>query len=70
MMATLLSISSARRLDWVLARAFRLALDVVMEGAVADALSSFGRLPPHLGDDSLLCMFRRASVGGVADMVV
>jgi hypothetical protein len=40
-----------------------------MEGAVADALSSFGRLPPDLGDESLLCRPRRASVGGVADMV-
>jgi hypothetical protein len=67
MIATLLSISSARRLDCEWARALRLALDVVMDGSVADALSNLGRLPPFLGDDSLLPT-RRGS--GVAEPAV
>lgn len=62
MMATLLSISSARRLDCEWARALRLALDVVMDGSVADALSSLGRLPPFLGDESLLGTRRGSGV--------
>lgn len=60
MIATLLSISSARRLDCELARALRLALEVVMEGSVADALSSLGRLPLFLGDESLLTIRRES----------
>lgn len=54
MTATLLSISSARRLDCEWARALRLALEVVMDASVADALSSLGRLLPFLGEESLL----------------
>jgi hypothetical protein len=69
MMATLLNMSRARRLDCEFARALRLAFDVVMEGSVADALSSLGRLPLGLDDESLLCMLRRASVGE-ADMLM
>lgn len=69
MMATLLNISRARRLDCEFARALRLAFDVVMDGSVADALSNLGRLPLDLGDESLLCMLRRASVGDV-DMLM
>jgi len=62
MVATLLSMSSARRLDCEWARALRLALDVVMDGSVADALSSLGRLPLLLGDDSLLDTRRGSGV--------
>jgi hypothetical protein len=62
MMATLLSMSSARRLDCELARELRLALDVVIDGSVADALSSLGRLPLLLGDESLLDTSRDSGV--------
>lgn len=54
MMATLLSMSRALRLDWELARALRLALEVVMDGSVAEALSSLGLLLLDLGEESLL----------------
>ena len=62
MMATLLSISSARRLDCELHKAFRLALDVVMDGSVAEALSNLGRLPPFFGDESRLETWRGSGV--------
>lgn len=42
--ATLLRSSVARRLEWELARELRLALEVVMEGSVAEARRSRGRL--------------------------
>lgn len=62
MIATLLSMSSARRLVCELAIVFRLALDVVMDGSVAAALSNLGRLPPVLGDESLLDTRRGSGV--------
>lgn len=71
MTATLLSMSSARRLVCELARALRLALDVVMDGSVADALSNLGRLPlfPFLGDESLLPTRRGSGVAGPDPML-
>jgi hypothetical protein len=64
MTATRLSRSVARRLDCELASALRLALDVVMDGSVAEARSSRGLLLVVLrGDESLLCM-RRGSDDG------
>jgi hypothetical protein len=42
--ATLFSSSVARRLEWELARELRLALEVVMDGSVAEARRSLGRL--------------------------
>lgn len=48
--------SVARRLEWF-ARAFRLALDVVMEGSVAEARSNLGRrLLALRSAESLRCM--------------
>ncbi len=71
MKATRLSRSVARRLDCGLARAFLLAFDVVMDGSVADARKSRGRLLLlFLGDDSLLCIWeRRISEDGEAMIV-
>ena len=67
MKATRLSRSVARRLDCGLARAFLLAFDVVMDGSVAEARKSRGRLLLFLGDDSLLCIWeRRISEDGEA----
>jgi len=68
--ATLLSMSSARRLDCALQRALRLAFDVVMDGSVADALSSLGRLPLFLGDDSRRDVRRGSGVAEPDAMVV
>lgn len=51
--------SDARPHEFELARALRLALEGVMDGSVATALSSLGRrLLESLGDESLLCMRR------------
>ena len=71
MKATRLSRSVARRLDCGLARAFLLAFDVVMDGSVAEARKSRGRLLLFLGDDSLLCIWeRRISADGEAMIMV
>lgn len=65
--ATWLSRSVARRVEPGVARAFLLAVEVVMEGSVALERSSLGRRPPLDLDESLLCMVpRRESVGGDA----
>ena len=71
MKATRLRRSVARRLDCGWARASRLALDVVMEGSVADARSSLGRLPLELlVDESLLCIWREFAISdAIADEV-
>jgi hypothetical protein len=61
--ATRLRRSVARRLDCELARELRLAFDVVMDGSVADALSSLGRLALELRvEESLRCMRRETGV--------
>jgi len=63
--ATRLNRSVARRLDWGLASEFLLALDVVMEGSVADARSSLGlRLLSLRTNESLRDMARES--GGEA----
>lgn len=55
--ATRLSRSVARRLDCGLARAPRLAFEVVIAGSVAEDRSSLGRLLLGLlGDESRLCI--------------
>lgn len=54
MKATLLNRSVARRLDWELASEFRLALDVVMDGSVAEARNSLGLLLLLLRSDESL----------------
>lgn len=63
-----LSRSVALRLEPGAARAFRLAVEVVMEGSVALDRRSPGRRPPLDRDESRLCMLAplRASVGGDA----
>jgi len=54
--------SAALRLDWF-ARAFRLALDVVMEGSVAEARSSLGLLLLAIRSaESLRCMWEDVGV--------
>lgn len=61
--ATRLNSSVALRPDCV-ARAFELALEVVMDGSVAVALSSLGLLVLALrSDESLLCMRPESEVG-------
>lgn len=55
MKTTRLNRSVARRLDWGLARASRLALDAVSDGSVTQALRSLGLLFV-LEDESLLDM--------------
>jgi len=64
MKAIRLNNSVALRLDCELARAFRLALEVVIEGSVADALSSLGLLWLLLlrVEESLRCMRRESGV--------
>lgn len=59
--ATLFNMSVARPHDCELARALRLALEVVIDGSVADALRSLGRRlleEEHRGEESLLCILR------------
>jgi hypothetical protein len=57
MKATRLNSSVARRLDCECARAFRQALEVVMDGWVAEARKSLGRRLLELRtDESLRCM--------------
>jgi len=54
--------SAALRLDWF-ARAFRLALDVVIEGSVAEARSNLGLLLLALrSEESLRCMREESGV--------
>lgn len=66
-MATWLSRSVARRVEPGVAKAFLLAVEVVIEGSVALERSSLGRRPPVDLDESLLCMAPlRDSDGGDA----
>jgi hypothetical protein len=69
--ATRLSSSVALWLDWELARAFRQALEVVMDGSVADARSSLGLLLLLLRvDESLRDMGRDSGGEAMLIMVV
>lgn len=62
--------SVARRDDWGLARALRLAVDAVNDGSVALDRSSLGLRPPPFDlDESLLCMPARR-VSGVDEPIV
>jgi len=71
MKATRLRSSVARRLDWELASEFLEALDVVMEGSVADARSSLGLRALQLRvDDSLLAMGRDSDGEAMSTMLV
>lgn len=63
MKATRLSSSVALRLDWELASEFRQALEVVMDGSVADARSSLGLLLLLLRVDESLRDMGRDSEG-------
>lgn len=66
MKATRFNRSVARPHECELARALRLALEGVMDGSVATALSSLGRrLLELLGEESLLCIRRESEEAGL-----